>query len=389
MRSFRGSAGLVCVAAGLALCSCAHAPVAEEGLRLELGADLHAHLTMHAALPLLGDPSLTRAPGSAGDQLAPMFTAEGYWRAGVKVVLAALWVPPPRPGRTPWDELRAQVERLADFCRAHPRFALVRTVAEARRAISQERVAVFASVEGADAVAGPQDVDRLLALGVRSASFAHFVDTALVDAEDGQLGGLLRPFTDGPAEGLSPLGRAVVERAIARGLLVDVTHASPRATDELLALHRARGAPLLASHVGSGMSAPRTLTDAQALALRALGGLIGVGVFRHPLLQPVPDADRFPGFAVGTCDEAVAHQRHLARLVGEDGVLLGSDLGAPILRGGPGGSCPNGVRGDVDLPALLRAFVAQGAPAAALGQSGERLLELLEAAERRRTEPDA
>ncbi len=346
-------------------------------------ADLHVHLTMHAALPLVGDATLTRPVGAPSDPLAPMFTADGYWNAGVRVLVAALWIPPARPGRTSWDELTTQLERLHTFALQHPRFAVVRTVEEARRVIAQERIAVFASIEGADAIQAPDDVDRLLALGVRSMSLAHFVDTALLDAEDGQFGALLSGLTDGSTKGLTPLGRAVVERAMARGLLVDVTHASPASIDELLALHEARAAPLLASHVGSGMSAPRTLNDEQARRIAALGGVLGVGVFRHPLLQPVPEEDRFAGFAPGTCDDVIAHHRHLARIAGEPNVVLGSDLGAPVLRGAPGGACALGIRGDVDLPALFSGLVRHGASAEALSTSGERVLSLFSAAEAR------
>lgn len=322
-------------------------------LPLKHGVDLHVHLTMHAGLPLVGDASLTHRARTGADQLGSQLSEDGFLRAGVRVIVAALWVPPNRVGQRAFDAFTTQLDALHDFARRHPTFAIVTSVEQARRVIAAGRVAVFIGVEGADVIESPDDVDRLFALGVRVMSLAHFVDTPLLDAEDGQFGPLLTIFTDGTTKGVTPRGLEVTKRAIARGLLIDVTHASPLATEQLLTVHREMKAPLLATHMGSGMLEPRTLRDVHAKAIAELGGLIGVGVFRHPMLTPVPEADRFEGFVAGSCDELIAHALHLAKFVGPEHVVLGSDLGAPITRALPGGSCPNGVRGDWDLPAVF------------------------------------
>ena len=352
---------------------------------LKYGVDLHVHLTMHAGLPLVGDASLMHRARSGADQLGSQLSEYGYLRAGVRVVVAALWVPPRRVGQSAFEAFSRQLDALHDFARRHPTFALVTTVEQARRVIAAGRVAVFIGIEGADLIESPADVDRLFALGVRVMSLAHFVDTPLLDAEDGQFGPLLTPFTDGTTKGVTPLGLEVTKRAIAWGLLIDVTHASPLATEQLLAVHQAMKAPLLATHVGSGMLEPRTLRDVHAKAIAELGGFIGVGVFRHPMLMPVPEADRFKGFVAGSCDEVLAHALHLAKLVGPEHVVLGSDFGAPITRALPGGSCANGVRGDWDLPAVFAGLEARGFPREALDGSADRFLSMLERLESRRS----
>jgi len=348
---------------------------------LKLGVDLHVHLTMHAGLPLVGDASLTHLARSGADQLGSQHTEDAYLRAGVRVIVAALWVPPRRPGQTSLGALSRQVEALHDFAWRHPTFAIVTSSEQAHRAIAAGRVAVFIGVEGADVIATPDDVVHLWALGVRVMSLAHFVDTPLIDAEDGQFGAVLRPFTDGTTKGVTPLGLEVTKRAIELGILIDVTHASPLATEQLIAVHQTMKAPLLATHVGGGMVKPRTLSDVHAKAIAELGGLIGVGVFRHPMLTPVPEGDRFEGFVAESCDEIIAHALHLAKVVGAAHVVLGSDLGAPIVRALPGGSCPNGLRGDWDLPALFAGLEARGFPRWALDAGGVRFLSVLERAE--------
>lgn len=369
------------------LCGCATmqqtpTPVAAT---LKHGVDLHVHLTMHAGLPLVGDPSLTHRARTGADLLSSQLSEDGYLRSGVRVIVAALWVPPNRVGQRAFDAFTRQLDALHDFALRHPTFGVVTSVEQARRVIASGRIAVFIGLEGADVIESPADVDRLFALGVRVMSLAHFVDTPLLDAEDGQFGPLLSFFTDGTTKGLTPLGLEVTKRAIAWGMLIDVTHASPLATEQLLAVHQAMKAPLLATHVGSGMLEPRTLRDVHAKAIAELGGLIGVGVFRHPMLTPVPEADRFEGFVAESCDEIVAHALHLAKVVGPEHVVLGSDLGAPITRALPGGSCPNGVRGDWDLPAVFAGLEARGFPREALDGSADRFLSMLELLESRRS----
>jgi membrane dipeptidase len=350
---------------------------------LTSGVDLHVHLTMHAGLPLVGDASLKHLARTGAAQLASQLSEDGFLRAGVRVIVAALWVPPRRVNQTGLGALVQQVDALHDFAFRHPTFAVVTNVEQARRVVAAGRVAVFIGIEGADVIESPDDVDRLFALGVRVMSLAHFVDTPLLDAEDGQFGAIMSPFTDGTTQGVTPLGVEVTKRAIERGILLDVTHASPLATEQLIAVHQAMKAPLLATHVGSGMVEARTLSDAHAKAIAELGGLIGVGVFRHPLLKPVPDGDRFEGFVAESCDEIIAHALHLAKVVGAQHVVLGSDLGAPIMRALPGGSCPHGVRGDWDLPSVFAGLEARGFPRSALDGGGERFLSLLEQVESR------
>ena len=83
--------------------------------------------------------------------------------------------------------------------------------------------------------------------------------------------------------------------------------------------------------------------------------------------------------------ELIAHALHLAKLVGPEHVVLGSDLGAPITRALPGGSCPNGVRGDWDLPAVFAGLEARGFPREALDGSADRFLSMLEHFQSRRS----
>lgn len=151
--------------------------------------------------------------------------------------------------------------------------------------------------------------------------------------------------------------------------------------EDVLKLAEAKKAPILSSHVGSGMTVAHTLSDDHARRISALGGLIGVGLYRHDMLVKVPDEDRFDGFVDGRCDEAIAHWLHFQRVAGPEAIVLGSDLSSLIHRGRPGGRCPNGLRSAADLGALFAALIDRGVPATALAGSGERVLSVLQRCE--------
>jgi membrane dipeptidase len=125
-------------------------------------------------------------------------------------------------------------------------------------------------------------------------------------------------FADGAAEeggGLSRLGRQLVERLFALGVILDLAHASRGTFANVLEL--AQGRPVICSHAGcrAVYDTPRNLDDGQLRVLAAANGLFGVMV--HPLaIDPV----------TRTIDRVVDHLDHAVSVVGIDRVCLGGDF---------------------------------------------------------------
>jgi membrane dipeptidase len=361
----------------LALTACTRVAVRPSFEPLRMGGDLHQHVIMTDALgPSAGHP---RNPltGDPADRLGNQVTLEGLRRAGVRVVVATLWA----GGATrELEEVRRQLRRLDALTDAQPAFAVVHSARDARRAIASGRIALVPGIEGAASIATVADVDALYAAGVRVVGLVHFFDNALAGAEDNQFGplGLL---TNGRDVGLTELGRAAVRRMAELGMVVDLAHASTRAARETLEVLEPLGVPAIASHVGPGFDAAHTLDDEVARRLARSGGLIGVGVFRSDVLHPLEPQERFAGFQPGTCDEVIAQWLHYAGLVGSDRVVLGTDFNSFIERARPGKVCPQGLANVGELPFLFEGLVKHGVPARSLHDSGERILELLEAVE--------
>jgi membrane dipeptidase len=123
---------------------------------------------------------------------------------------------------------------------------------EARKA-KRSRVAGVLAIEGLQALDGKlENVDTLFRAGFRMMGLTHFFDNEVAGSAHGVSHG-----------GLTPLGRDVIARMEALGIIVDLAHASPRTIEETLALSTR---PVVVSHTGG-----------DARALHAAGSRVAHG----------------------------------------------------------------------------------------------------------------
>ncbi len=107
----------------------------------------------------------------------------------------------------------------------------------ADRAGGKKVVGGMLSIEGLQDLEGNlANLDKLHDAGFRMAGLAHFFDNDVAGSMHGQKKG-----------GLTPLGRQVVRRMEALGMVVDVAHASHATVAEVLAMARR---PVVSSHGG-------------------------------------------------------------------------------------------------------------------------------------------
>jgi membrane dipeptidase len=167
-------------------------------------------------------------------------------------------------------------------------------------------VAALLGTEGAQPLEGDlANLNALYDAGFRMMSPSHFTDTAI--------GGSAAGATKG---GLTPLGREWVKQMEARGMLIDVAHAS---ADTLRDVTSMATKPVVVSHTGvKGVcDNNRNLTDEQLRAVAATGGVVGVGFWD-----------------VATCGNdaaAIARAiRYTVGVVGAEHVGLGSDFDGAV-----------------------------------------------------------
>ena len=176
----------------------------------------------------------------------------------------------------------------------------------ARRVTDPSITAAFLAIEGAHALEDDvANLDILFEAGYRMVSPSHFFDTAFGGSAHGLVGG-----------GLTEAGRELLSRMEARGMVVDVAHASSATIDDVLSI---AARPVVASHTGVQAAVPgvRNLPDDQVRGIAATGGLVGIGFW------PV---------ACGGADAAAIARSIVAAiaLAGAGHVGLGSDFDGAV-----------------------------------------------------------
>lgn len=171
----------------------------------------------------------------------------------------------------------------------------------ARRHQGARVIAGMAAIEGAHCLEYKlHHLDVLFEAGYRMMGLTHFFDNETSGSAHGVRKG-----------GLTDLGRGVVRRMEALGMIIDLAHASEASMDETL--ERATR-PLVISHTGPFGFHPsgRNVHDRHLKAVAATGGVVGMGFWKDVTGRAGSDA-----VIDGLC--------YTLDVVGENHVGLGSD----------------------------------------------------------------
>ncbi len=270
---------------------------------------------------------------------------------GIDLQVFACWL----DTKTPLEKCRSTVDELIDSLEAQisrnpGKIAICRTSQEAEDIIESGRIAAFLAIENGVAIANDLDnLQHFYDRGIRYMTLTHTAsnDWCISSADTSQA-----------FHGLTDFGRDVVRKMNELGMIVDISHASPSAVEEVLKITKD---PIMASHscVHEICAHDRNLTDDQIKAIAANGGMIGINFYNGYLSQEFNDVDvaftkehqaefdsidalydnhkdrrKTPLYAemskrlddvkinVGT---VVDHIDHIVKLVGPDYVALGSD----------------------------------------------------------------
>lgn len=275
------------------------------------------------------------------------------------------------------DSIEAQCHRYAD------RIEICRTAADAERMIGGGKVAAFVGIENGVAISN--DLDNLEHFYDRGARYMTLTHTASSDW-------CISSADTAPAfDGLTDFGREVVRKMNNLGMIIDISHASVSAVEEVLAI---TADPVIASHscVHSICPHDRNLTDDQIRGIAANGGMIGINFYGgylspgnlwtqiadsiyeahqeeidsiealygedrdklYAAFQPIfEEVDRELVRLDINVATVVDHIDHIVRLVGPDHVGLGSDFDGVF-------GLPQGLEDCSMVPEITRELVARG-----------------------------
>lgn len=166
---------------------------------------------------------------------------------------------------------------------AHPdKFEIALTAADAARIDAAGKKSVYISIENSYELGEDLTLmDTFYKLGVRMIGPVHNGNNQLSDSTN--------PGANPPVhwDGLSPMGKAFVQRANELGMILDGSHASDAAIDQMIELS---ATPIILSHHGADAlnEHSRNAPDALLKKLAAKGGVIqmnALGSFLKPLTQ--------------------------------------------------------------------------------------------------------
>ena len=224
------------------------------------------------------------------------------------LAIAQRW--PARTWKSTLERAVYQSEKLTKL--ENENFTIIRSKRDLKillenRKANKGHISGLLSLEGAHALEGDlNNVDRLFNKGFRIIGFTHFFDN--------ELGGSAHGINK---QGISNFGLEVLKRMEALGILVDISHASPRLIDDIIK-HSTR--PVIASHTGIKAicdTSPRNLNDQQIKQVAQSGGLIGIGFW------PAAICSR-------DVSGIIKSIKYVADLVGINHVALGSDFDGSV-----------------------------------------------------------
>jgi membrane dipeptidase len=193
----------------------------------------------------------------------------------------------------------------------HPDFLMkIKTAADLQTAKSTGRVGLIYGFQ--DTLPLGEDLDRIATfhgLGVRIMQMTYNRRNLAGD-------GCLEPAD----AGLSRLGREMIERMNALGILVDLGHGGKRTTLDTIAASKK---PVSISHTGCAalVDLPRNKTDEELRLLAEKGGVAGI------YLMPFLRAKGQP-----MAEDVVRHVEHALQVCGEDHVGIGTDGGISAIH---------------------------------------------------------
>ncbi len=216
------------------------------------------------------------------------------------------------PPRT-WNSILQRALYLADKLkdvekRSDGAMRIVRTKDDLRRARQDHVIAGILLSEGAHPLEGKlSNIPVMYDAGFRVLGLTHFFDNEVA----GSLHGVSQ-------SGLTAFGRQVIPAAEAKGMVIDVAHASEATVRDTLAISKR---PIILSHTGvkGYCDTPRNVSDATLKAIADHGGLVGIGYWDAAVCKPT----------LKNVTEAIVYA---VKLLGPEHVALGSDFdgGVPM-----------------------------------------------------------
>ncbi|OHB63473.1 MAG: peptidase M19 [Planctomycetes bacterium RBG_13_60_9] len=270
-------------------------------------------------------------------------------QGGLDAVFMAVYVPPDYEDKGGARAFAEQtIGEICSYAQKWPgQFVLASSVEEIKAQFGSGRVSLLIAIENGSALEGDlKNVKRFYDRGVRYITLTHSKNNQICDSS----------FDEAPKwHGLSPFGKQVIAEMNRLGMIIDVSHASDEAFDQIIDLSKA---PVVATHSSCRHFTPgwhRNMSDEMIRALGDKGGVIQINfgsifidatvnrefeklreeIKRHVETHNLQGDERNDytrrrfmetQFSRAHVSQVADHIDHVVKLVGIDHVGLGSDF---------------------------------------------------------------
>ena len=265
---------------------------------------LHANGLVDLHYDLLMDLYEKRdCPNVLSTEFLPEFEAGNIGVLGVAIYIEDRYLP-----EMALRVALGQIARLYAEVETSDRFAICKSCQEILRAREAGRIALLITMEGAEPLGVDLNLLRVFfELGLRVIGLTHVRRNAAGS------GGVFAA-SGSSRDGLTSVGRDLIQACEALGVMVDLAHINPAGFDEIFALTTR---PLIVSHTNARRyhDLERNISDEQIRMIGERRGVIGINAV---LVSPRQEE--------ATLDRYVDHIEHVAGLIGIDGVGIGFDF---------------------------------------------------------------
>jgi membrane dipeptidase len=273
------------------------------------------------------------------------------------------------------DKLITMVE---DIVKAAPdKFALAHSTADVEANFAKGIISLPMGMENGSPIEGDlANLKHFYDRGIRYITLTHSKANHISDSSYDE---------ERPAHGLTDFGKVLVKEMNNIGVMVDVSHISDEAFDDVMAVTKV---PVIASHSSARHFTPgfeRNMSDDMIKALAKNGGVIQInfgssfinqsaidyGKSRKAAIKAFTTANKLEKDSVeitafkkqykidnpypyATLNDVLDHFDHVIKLVGVDYVGIGSDYD------GVGDSLPSNLKDVASYPNLIEGFLARG-----------------------------
>jgi len=198
---------------------------------------------------------------------------------GVKLQVFACYLKTSPPGTNYFTKANHTIDFLIkEIEKNDNKLAICKTSLEAKTIIESGRIAIFLAIENGVAIDNKlENIKYFYDKGIRYMTLSHIKSHEWCQSSS--------DTSPVPYHGLSSFGHEVIREMNRLGMIVDVSHISVAAFEEVI---KTSTQPVIASHscVHSICSHDRNLTDNQIKAIADEGGMIGINFCEEFLSEP-------------------------------------------------------------------------------------------------------